>query len=88
MPTGPTTTRLVAEWLFPPATLAQPGFDAARVAAFAATVLSEDAAACEINQRGLASAAHDRGTLMPEEYEIHAFHRWVEDRLQTAGEAP
>lgn len=88
LPTGPGTTRLVAEWLFPRATLAQPGFDPAQVAAFATTVLTEDAAACEMNQRGLDSPAHDRGTLMPEEYEIHAFHRWVENRLQTAGEAP
>lgn len=88
MPTGPATTRLVAEWLFAPATLAQPGFDAAAVAAFATTVLTEDAAVCEMTQRGLASPAHDRGTLMPEEYEIHAFHRWVEDRLQTAGDVP
>ena len=88
MPTGPTSTRLVAEWLFAPETLAQPGFDAARVADFATTVLREDADACEMNQRGLASPFHDRGTLMPEEYEIHAFHRWVEDRLQHAGDMP
>lgn len=81
IPTGPTTTRLVAEWLFPPETLAQPGFDAAAVAAFAAQVLEEDAGAAEMNQRGLASPAFARGTLMPEEFDIRRFHDWIAARI-------
>ena len=80
-PLGPGATRLVADWLFPPETLAQPGFDAAEVASFAAGVMAEDAAACEMNQRGLASPAFPGGTLMPQEYEIALFHRWVLSRL-------
>jgi Rieske 2Fe-2S family protein len=81
-PLSPVATRLTAEWLFAPATLAQPGFDAARVAGFAAQVLEEDAAACEMNQRGLASPAFDRATLMPQEFDIHRFHRWIAARLE------
>ncbi|MCU0826198.1 MAG: aromatic ring-hydroxylating dioxygenase subunit alpha [Tabrizicola sp.] len=76
-PVSPTRTRLVAEWHFAPATLAQPGFDAAEVAAFALQVLMEDGAAAEMNQRGMASPGFTTARLMPEEYEIHRFHQWV-----------
>ena len=57
-PLGPERTRLIAEWLFPPETLAQPGFDAADVAAFAKIVMEQDGAASEMNQRGLRSPAY------------------------------
>ena len=76
-PLSATRTRLVVEWHFPPETLAQPGFDAAAVATFAERVLSQDSAAAEMNQRGMASPAFVRGTLMPEEYEVHRFEAWV-----------
>ena len=76
-PLAPERTRLVAEWHFPPATLAQPGFDAAAVAAFATTVMTQDGAASEMNQRGMRSPAFRTARLMPEEYEIHRFHQWV-----------
>jgi Rieske 2Fe-2S family protein len=79
-PTGPETTRLTAEWLFLPETLALPGFDLRDVVDFAGTVLAEDAAACEMNQRGLASSAYRRGRLMPQEFDIARFHEWVTER--------
>lgn len=75
-------TRLTAEWLFLPETLAQPGFDLAHVTDFATTVLLQDGAACEMNQRGLQSSRHERGRLMPQEFDIHRFHHWVLSRLQ------
>ncbi|NJO56051.1 MAG: UvrD-helicase domain-containing protein [Rhodospirillales bacterium] len=34
-------------------------------------------AAAEMNQRGLRSPAFTAARLMPEEYEINRFHRWV-----------
>ena len=77
VPLSPERTRLTVEWYFPEATLAQPGFDAAQVASFAKTVLMQDGAAAEMNQRGLSSPAFIRGRLMPEEYEIDRFHRWL-----------
>lgn len=83
-PLSPTRTRLIAEWHFAPETLAQPGFDATEVAAFAKIVLGQDAAACEMNQRGLASPAYAHGRLMPEEYEIHRFHQWVLSAMELA----
>lgn len=77
VPMGPDKTRLIAEWYFLPETLAQPGFDAAKVAAFAKIVMTQDAAASEMNQRGMASPAFKSARLMPEEYEIHRFHTWL-----------
>jgi Rieske 2Fe-2S family protein len=74
---APERTRLIAEWHFAPATLAQPGFDAERVAAFAKIVLDQDGKAAELNQRGIRSPAFRAARLMPEEYEIHRFHAWV-----------
>lgn len=81
-PTGPETVRLTAEWYFPQATLAQPGFDAAEVAAFAKVVMQQDAEVAELNQRGIRSPAYMQGTLMPEEYAIHDFHKWVLQNME------
>jgi glycine betaine catabolism A len=82
-PLAPERTRLVAEWHFSPETLAQPGFDAAAVAAFAKIVMAQDGAASEMNQRGMRSPAFRAARLMPEEYEIHRFHQWVLNEMET-----
>jgi Rieske 2Fe-2S family protein len=87
-PLGPEQTRLTAEWLFPAETLAQPGFDLAAVTDFATTVLLQDAAACEMNQRGLRSQRYRSGRLMPQEFDIHRFHTWVLDRIAPEGDLP
>ena len=81
-PLAPERTELKAEWLFPAETLAAPGFDLDNVVRFAATVIAEDGAASEMNQRGLRSSRYTRGTLMPQEYCVHQFQEWV--RQQTA----
>jgi glycine betaine catabolism A len=85
VPVSPERTRLVAEWHFPPETLAQKNFDAADVAAFAKIVLTQDGEAAEMNQRGLRSPAFARGRLMPEEYEIRRFHTWLLKEMERAG---
>ena len=87
-PLGPEQTRLVAEWLFLPETLSRPGFDLAEVTDFATMVLMQDAAACEMNQRGLKSARYRRGRLMPQEFDIHRFHNWVLARTGQPGDRP
>ncbi|HMO71768.1 MAG TPA: aromatic ring-hydroxylating dioxygenase subunit alpha [Paracoccaceae bacterium] len=84
VPLGPERTGLVAEWHFPPATLAQPGFDAVAVAAFARTVMEQDGAAAEMNQRGMRSPAFRAARLMPEEYEVFRFHEWIRAGMETA----
>ncbi|MFY9212315.1 MAG: aromatic ring-hydroxylating dioxygenase subunit alpha [Aestuariivita sp.] len=81
IPLGPERTRLRAEWLFLPETLAQPGFDLTSVTDFAQTVLFQDGAACEMNQRGLRSSKFTTARLMPQEFEIHGFHKWIMARM-------
>ncbi len=85
-PLGPTRTELTAEWLFPRATLEAPGFDLANVVDFASVVLRQDAAACEMNQRGLASERFTQGTLMPQEFDVHHFQQWVRQNLADAAD--
>jgi Rieske 2Fe-2S family protein len=81
-PLAPERTRLIADWYFPEATLAQDGFDAAAVAGFAKIVMEQDGAASEMNQRGMRSPVFRAARLMPEEYEIHRFHQWVLNEME------
>lgn len=83
VPLAPERTRLVAEWHFLAETLAQPGFDAADVAAFAKIVMTQDGTASEMNQRGIRSPAFTGARLMPEEYEIHRFQQWVLSEMES-----
>jgi Rieske 2Fe-2S family protein len=76
-PLGADQTELTAEWLFAPEALASDAFDLDNIVSFGTEVLEEDAAVCELNQRGLRSARHEAGVLMPEEYDIKRFHDWV-----------
>jgi Rieske 2Fe-2S family protein len=80
-PLGPEQTELTVQWLFDPATLADPGFDLEKTISFAKLVVEQDGAACELNQKGLRSVAHRQGVLMPQEYAVHAFHEWVRNSL-------
>ncbi len=75
LPLGPERTQLIAEWLFPPQDMPPKGLD--NIVGFGMQVLEEDAAVCELNQRGLHSRRHRAGVLMPEEYELRRFHGWV-----------
>ncbi|WP_245429143.1 aromatic ring-hydroxylating dioxygenase subunit alpha [Mesorhizobium sp. WSM3860] len=78
---GSEQTELTAEWLFAPDALAQTDID--NIVAFGTQVLEEDAAICEINQKGLHSICHKGGVLMPEEYDLRRFHEWVQGRHAT-----
>lgn len=84
MPIGPEETELTAEWLFPPEPLAAGEIDVDRIVAFGRLVLDQDAAICEINQRGLRSRRHREGVLMPEEYDVHRFQQWVRSQMLAA----
>jgi Rieske 2Fe-2S family protein len=83
-PLGPERTELVAEWLFPPETLANPDFDPAKVIEFPTLVMEQDARVCELNQQGLRALRHETGVLMPEEYILKRFHDWVRAELERA----
>ena len=81
LPLGPEQTELSIEWLFPKATLADASVDINRACDFSAQVMAEDGAVCEGTQRGLRSAPHERGFLMPEEYDVYRFQQWVRAAL-------
>jgi Rieske 2Fe-2S family protein len=80
-PLGPETTELRAEWLFLPQTLADPAFNLSKIVDFATLVMMQDGAACEMNQRGLKNAKYQRGTLMPQEFDVYRFHQWVREKM-------
>lgn len=76
LPLGPEETELTAEWYFPAD--AMPDAEAIdNIVSFGKLVLDQDAGICEVNQRGLRSIRHERGVLLPEEYDIRRFHDWV-----------
>ena len=80
-PTGPETTAVFTQWLFPAATLNAPGFALQNTVQFGATVMSEDVEVCELVQQGQRARAHHAGVLMPEEYAVYNFQQWVRDEL-------
>jgi len=80
-PLGPEKTELIAEWLFPPETLADTAYDMSKVVDFGVLVMEQDAGACELNQRGLHAAPFDQGVLMPEEYLLKRFQDWLRGEI-------
>ena len=81
-PLAPEQTELSVEFLFLPETLRDPARDISRAIEFTQLVMQEDADACELNQRGLRSAPHRRGVLMPEEYLVAGFQDWVRKQMR------
>jgi Rieske 2Fe-2S family protein len=81
MPLAPEKTRLTINWLLMPETLASQSVDTEALTALGRQVVLEDAAICEINQRGLHSIRHDAGVLIAQEHDVLAFHDWLRDRL-------
>jgi glycine betaine catabolism A len=80
-PLAPERTELSIEFLFRPETLADPGCDLSGAVQFTDIVMSEDAAICEVNQRGLHALPYAAGVLMPEEYAVRQFQDWVRWQL-------
>jgi glycine betaine catabolism A len=81
LPLGPEHTAMSIEFLFLPETLAAARYDIMNAVEFTDIVMSEDAAICELNQRGLHALPHAAGVLMPEEYAIRQFQDWVKAEL-------
>ncbi|WP_019528004.1 aromatic ring-hydroxylating oxygenase subunit alpha [Dasania marina] len=81
MPLGPEKTEIQAEWLFMEETLNDPAVDIAPAVDFVKQVMAEDAHVSELNQAGMHSIRHKKGSLMPEEYAVHDFHNWVRAQL-------
>ncbi len=81
MPLGVEKTELLVSWYFMPETLNAPDYEISNVTDFAKLVIDQDAAACELNQKGLHAARLEQGVLMPEEWVLKLFHDWVRKHL-------
>ena len=74
---GPEQMELTVEWLFDENTLKDPKYDKTNVVDFAILVMEQDASISEVNQRGLYNLQNSQGVLMPEEYMIRDFQKYI-----------
>lgn len=81
LPAGPEATQVRMQILVAPSAAAEMGPHLANIVGFVERVMDEDAAACELNQQGQRALPYDRGVLVPQEYEVLRFQRWVGDQL-------
>ena len=81
LPRGPEKIDLRMEWLFEAETLAQDGFDLEHATELGRLVVVQDGDVCEVNQKGLRSNRHTTSVLMPQEYGVLHFNRWVLEQL-------
>ena len=87
LPRGPEKTELKMEWLFEEETLARDDFDLEHATELGRLVVVQDGDVCEINQQGLKSNRHSINVLMPQEYGVLQFNRWVLEQLGESGDA-
>ena len=81
LPRGPERTELIVDWMVSPQVKESPGLDIERLTEFGRLVVTQDARACELNQRGLHSRLHKSGVLVPQEEGVWNFHQWLRKRL-------
>ena len=81
LPDGPEAISLRADWLLAKESLDLEQFDLSKIVDFGVEILKEDAEVCELNQRGVKSLSHKQGVLMPQEYDVVNFHKWLKSRF-------
>jgi Rieske 2Fe-2S family protein len=81
LPRGVERTEIQMEWLFQPSLLERKDFDLDHATALGQRVVTQDARACELNQRGLRALPHEHGVLVRQEYWVARFQQWVLERL-------
>jgi phenylpropionate dioxygenase-like ring-hydroxylating dioxygenase large terminal subunit len=74
-PRGPEQTTIVAEYLFRPETIAEPGFDPSEIVEFTELVAHQDYVVCERVQQGVRSRAFTRGVYAEKDELPLAFNR-------------
>ena len=79
---GPEQMELTVEWLFDENTLKDPKYDKTNVVDFAILVMEQDASISEVNQRGLYNLQNSQGVLMPEEYIIRDFQKYIRSKVK------
>jgi Rieske 2Fe-2S family protein len=85
-PIEPGRTRVVCEWSFDPAKMAQPGFDASDAVEFWDLTNRQDWHVCELQQAGTRSRAYTPGRYSGIESSVHGFDLMVADRYAGDGE--
>jgi glycine betaine catabolism A len=76
-PTGPTSVRIVYDWLFEPRHLPLPPEDLAHYVALWDITNRQDARNCEWQQEGMRSREFRHGHYVPQEFDCHRFAQWV-----------
>jgi Rieske 2Fe-2S family protein len=82
-PLSSTRTRIVSEWLFEPAAMEHPDFDASDAVDFMNLLGEQDWQVCEAVQRGVVSRAHRHGVLLAQESEVADVTRWYLEQLES-----
>ena len=85
-PHGPTRTTIICDFLFHPAEMAKPNFDASDAVEFWDLVNRQDWAICEGVQRGMRSRVFEFGYYAPMESYSLDIRRYIADRLGIAPE--
>jgi Rieske 2Fe-2S family protein len=80
-PTGPTSVRIVYDWLFEPRHLPLSDDDLAHYVALWDITNKQDARNCEWQQQGMRSRAFEHGWYVPQEFDCHRFAQWVREEL-------
>ena len=84
-PTGAETTDLIVDWYLMPGTKEKHADKIEHMLELGRLVVEQDGEACELNQKGQKSRAHEHGVLVPQEYGVWNFHKWIKARLNEAG---
>ena len=82
IPVSSEEVELTDEWLFPKSTLSNSKYKMENVIDFGILVMNQDANISEVNQRGIYNLEKNSGVLMPEEYIIRDFHKYVRKKLK------
>ena len=69
-------TQIICEWLFDPATMAQPGFDPSDAVEFWDMTNRQDWHVCELSQLGVASRVYTPGPYAQQEGLLWAFDQY------------
>ena len=80
-PTGPTSVRIVYDWLFESRHLPLADEDLAHYVALWDITNKQDARNCEWQQEGMRSRAFEHGWYVPQEFDCHRFAQWVREGL-------
>ena len=85
VPRGVDHTTVVCDWLFDPATIALPGFDASDAYDFWDMTNRQDWHVCELQQRGTRSRSWVAGRFSNQEASVHAFDLMCADHYANDG---